>query len=318
MQAIRMHEFGGPEVLRLEEVPDPHPGPGQVRIRVAAAGVNPVDTYVRGGLYGPRSFPLIAGTDGAGTIDETGPGVDRFHAGDRVYFVGVPSYASLVVAPTHAVWPLPPRLDYAQGAAIGVPYITAFQAIHGVARLRPGDWILVHGGSGAVGTATLQLGSAAGLRMVATASTAAGRQHTLDQGALAAVGHDELEAARAKTQGHGFDAVIELAAHRNLGRDLALMAPGGQVIVVGSRGPVEIDARQLMTADASIRGLSFFNATADDLHRIHLGLAPGLMAGTLTPVVGKKLPLAHAAQAHRTLMEPGALGKLVLTVGDPD
>ncbi len=318
MQAIRVHEFGGPEVLRLEELPDPHPAAGQVRVRVEAAGVNPVDTYVRAGMYGPRPFPFIAGFDGAGVVDEVGPDVASVRVGDRVYFTMVPSYATSVVAPASAVWPLPSRLDFAQGAAIGIPYATALKAVHFVGRLQPGDWVLVHGASGAVGTAALQLGAAAGLRMVATASTEAGRSLALALGAECALGHDDLEEALARTHGHGFDAVIELAAHLNLGRDLGILAHGGQVVVVGSRGPVEIDARRLMNVGGAIRALSIVYTTPEERERLHLGLAPGLRSGVLTPVVGRTLPLAQAAEAHRLVMAGGSLGKLVLLTGAGD
>ncbi len=132
MKAIRVKEFGGPEVLRIEEVPDPQPGPGQVVVRIKAAGVNPVDTYIRAGVY-PRKpqLPYTPGADGAGMVESVGEGVTRFKTGDRVYVGGglTGTYAELALFDEWSVWPLPAHLSFAQGAAVNVPYVTAFRAL---------------------------------------------------------------------------------------------------------------------------------------------------------------------------------------------
>ncbi|MDI3298073.1 MAG: NADPH:quinone reductase [Bacillota bacterium] len=321
MKAIRVHSFGGPDVLRLEEVPEPRPSAGQVRIRLHAAGVNPVETYLRAGQYGRLpTLPYTPGFDGAGVVEEAGEGVSRFAPGDRVYVAskrlpeGAATYAEATVVPEEEVWPLPDGVGFAEGAAVGIPCATAFRALHFVGRAQPGDWVLVHGASGGVGTAAVQLAKAAGMHVAGTAGTEEGRELAASLGADAALPHDAFEEARALTGGRGFDVVLELAAHANLGRDLTLLAPGGRVVVVGSRGPVEINPRDLMNCGGTITALSHFYTPADEYRRIHEGLAAALRTGLLRPVVGRRLPLAQAARAHEAVLEPGAVGKVVLEI----
>ena len=315
MKAIRVHRFGDPEVLQLEEVPDPEPGPGQVLVRLRAAGVNPVETYIRAGQYANLpALPYIPGSDGAGEVVAVGDGVTRLRPGDRVYVAGAPTYCELTVAEEDQVWPLPDHLTFEQGAAIGVPYLTAYRAIHIVARPLPGDWVLVHGASGGVGTAAMQIGAAYGLRMVGTAGSDAGLQHVASLGVGPAFRHDELDRAVALTGGRGFDVILEMAAHISLGQVLPYLARGGRVVVIGSRGPVEINPRDLMSREAMIIGMMRGGGGRDELRRMHEGLAPGLRSGLLKPVIGRRFSLADAAAAHRAVLEPGALGKIVLTI----
>ena len=310
MKAIRVHAFGGPEVLQLDEIPDPKPAAGQVLVRIRAAGVNPVETYIRAGAYNRLpELPYIPGSDSAGEVVE---GAGALRPGDRVYVAGAPAYAEMVAAPLDSVWPIPDRISFEQGAAIGVPYGTAYHAIHLTGQTLPGDWVLVHGASGAVGTAAVQLAAALGARVVGTAGSAAGRQVVLDQGATAVVGHDDMEEALAATGGHGFDVIVEMLANANLGNDLPALAQGGRVVVVGSRGTVEVNPRDLMNKGGSIRGLIRWNVSPEDGRRLHLALAAGLRNGTLTPVVGRRFPLAEAGAAHVAVMAPGAVGKVVL------
>ncbi|MBX5465866.1 MAG: NADPH:quinone reductase [Clostridia bacterium] len=321
MKAIRVHSFGGPDVLRLEDVPEPRPSAGQVRVRLRAAGVNPVETYIRAGQYGRLpTLPYTPGFDGAGVVEEVGEGVTRFAPGDRVYVAskrlpeGAATYAEATVVDQGEVWPLPDGVDFAQGAAVGIPCATAFRALHFVGRAQPGDWVLVHGASGGVGTAAVQLAKGAGLHVVATAGSEAGRELALSLGADVALPHEATEEARLETGGRGFDVILELAAHANLGRDLALLAPGGRVVVVGSRGPVEINPRELMNAGAAITALSHFYTPDEEYRRIHEALVAALRSGVLRPVVGRRLPLAQVARAHEAVLEPGAVGKVALEI----
>lgn len=318
MHAIRIHAFGGPEVLRLEEVPDPQPGPGEVRIDVRAVGVNPVETYVRSGAYGARPLPLTPGSDAAGVVDAVGEGVTRFRPGDRVYTAQTRTgaYAQKTVAPETHVHPLPDGVSFAQGAAINIPYATAYRSLVGRARVRAGECLLVHGASGGVGVAAVQIGRALGLDVAGTAGSDDGAALVAREGAHRVHRHDQdgyLDAAVAATPGgRGFDVVLEMAAHINLGRDLTALAPGGRVVVVGSRGPVEINARDTMGRDAAILGMLLFNTPADELAGIHRALFAGLENGSLRPVVGRELPLADAPEAHAAVLRPGAQGKIVL------
>jgi NADPH2:quinone reductase len=318
MKAIRIRQFGGPEVLQLEEVPDLNPAAGQVRVRVKAAGVNPVDTYIRAGVYALKpALPYTPGMDGAGVVEAVGQGVTRVRAGDRVYTAGslTGTYAEQTLCEESQTQSLPGRISFAQGAGIHVAYATAYRALFQIAKARAGDSVLVHGASGGVGVAALQLARAAGLTVIGTAGTEKGRKLVLEEGAHHALDHrapDYLEQLRTMTGGRGVDLILEMLANVNLGKDLPLLAHGGQVVVIGSRGTVEINARDIMGRDASIRGMSLLVAPAADIARAHAAILAGLENGTLRPVVGQEIPLAEAARAQKAVMEPGAHGKIVL------
>lgn len=317
MKAVRIHGFGGPEVLKLEDVPDPQPGPGQVLIRVAAVGVNPVDTYIRAGLYGPKTFPYIPGTDVAGTVESVGEGVTTTRVGDRVYAWVRPDGGSAeqAVCPSADVHTLPPRLSFAQGAAVAVPYATAYRALFVRGRVRPHETVLVHGASGSVGLAAAQLAVAHGCVVIGTAGSEAGLDLVCRQGVALTLNHrnaNYLDRLAAFTAGRGVDLILEMLANVNLDKDLGLLAKHGRVVVIGSRGRVEIDARQTMQRDSDIRGMSLMHADAPELAMIHAALVAGFTNGTLTPVVAQQFPLAEAAAAHEAVMKPGAGGKIVL------
>jgi NADPH2:quinone reductase len=325
MKAIRVHEFGGPTVLKLGEIPDPKAGPGEVVVRVRAAGVNPVDAYLHSGTY-PRKPPLpyTPGSDGAGEVESVGADVVGFKPGDRVYIAGAGNtvagagtYAERAICIPSQLHHLPVRVSFGQGAALGVPYCTAYRALFQRAHAKPGESVLVHGATGGVGIAAVELAHARGMTVVGSGGTDAGLAIVREHGADVVVNHrtpgytDQIMKA---TGGRGVNLVVEMAAHINLDRDLSLLAKGGRVVVVGNRGRTEIDARQAMGRDAAILGMTLFNATDSDLVEIHAALIAGLENGTLNPVVGREIPLADAARAHETVMEPGALGKIVLVV----
>jgi NADPH:quinone reductase len=318
MKAIRVHEFGGPEVLKLEEVANPSAAPGQIVIGVKAAGVNPVDTYIRAGTYTFKpSLPYTPGMDAAGTVEAVGQGVTRVKEGDRVYVAGTltGAYAQKTVCAETQVHRLPAKISFPQGAAVNVPYATAYRALFQIGQARAGETVFVHGASGGVGVAAVQLARAAGLNVIGTAGTPKGRELVLREGAHHALDHraaDYLEQLRPLTGGRGADIIVEMLANVNLGKDLALLAARGRVVAVGSRGPVEINARDLMGRDASIRGMSLLVAPAEELAGIHAAIYAGLENGTLRPVVGQEIPLAEAARAQKAVMEPGAYGKIVL------
>jgi NADPH2:quinone reductase len=318
MKAIRVREFGPPEVMRLEEVPDPVPGPGQVLVRIRAAGVNPVETYIRSGAYPRRPpFPYTPGNDAAGVVEVVGTGVRGIAAGDRVYTseTVTGAYAELALCDAARVHPLPGSLSYAQGAAVGVPFATAWRALFQRARAVPGETVLVHGASGGVGTAAVQIARAAGLRVIGTAGTAEGIALALRGGAHAVFDHRSagyMEAAVTATGERGFDVILEMLANVNLARDLKALAMGGRVVVIGSRGAVEIDPRDTMGRDASIVGMSLFNTPDADMTAIHAALGAGLANGTLRPVIGRELPLSAAPESHVAVLASGARGKIVL------
>ncbi|MBI5905354.1 MAG: NADPH:quinone reductase [Deltaproteobacteria bacterium] len=318
MKAIVVRAFGPPETMRLEEVQNPVPGPGQVLVRVRAAGVNPVETYIRSGTYGRApALPYTPGNDAGGVVEAVGEGVRGVKPGDRVYTSGTitGAYAELALSETPMVHPLPANASFAQGAALGVPYATAWRALFQRANAVPGETVLVHGASGGVGIAALQIARAAGLRVVGTAGTSEGIGLVAREGAHHVFDHREpgyIERAMEITGGRGFDVILEMLANVNLARDLKILAMGGRAVVIGSRGTVEIDPRDTMGRDASILGMSLFNMPAADRRTVHAALGAGLSNGTLRPVVAREMPLSSAAESHVAVMSPGARGKIVL------
>ena len=321
MIAIRVKEFGAPEVLRAEEVPDLEPKAGQVLVRIAAAGVNPVETYIRSGSYARLpQLPYTPGNDGAGTIERIGNGIRGFRAAERVYLTGSLSgtYAEFCLCTPQQIQPLPNTLSFPQGAAIGIPYATAHRALFGRGGARHGETVLIHGATGGVGIAALQLAVAAGLRVFATGGTQTGRVLLTENGANEVFDHHEvgyLELIRTATGGEGVDLIVEMLANVNLGHDLTVLAPGGRVVVVGSRGPVEINPRNLMLTESDVRGVMLFAAQPDELAEIYADLNARFAEGLATPIVAREFPLSEAAAAHTAVMSAGAHGKIVLMPG---
>ncbi len=268
MQAILAREFGGPEVLKLEEVAEPAAGPGQVRVRVHAIGVNPYDTYMRTGAYAIKpELPYTPGADAAGVVDQVGKSVTAVKSGDRVYVSGTAigkahgAYAQFVVCEPHQVHRLPDRISFTQGAGLFVPYVTAWRALFGRANTRAGDVVLIHGASGGVGVAATQFALAAGATVIGTAGTDEGVALVKAQGAQHAVNHRSpgyLDEITRLTGGRGPDVILEMLANVNLDHDLTVIAPRGRIAVIGNRGRVEIDARKIMTKDVSVFGLALW------------------------------------------------------------
>ena len=325
MRAIVVREFGGPDVMHVEERPTPKPGPGDVLVRVHAAGVNPVDAYIRSGTYARKpALPYVPGSDGAGEVESVGSGVTGFKHGDRVYIagdnvtpLGQGTYAEYTICAPTQLHRLPPKVTYGQGAALGVPYATAYRALFYKANARPGETVLVHGATGGVGIAAVQMGKMHGMRVLATGGSERGLDVVRENGADAVFNHREdgyLQAISAATGGQGVDIVLEMAAHINLDKDLGLLTRNGRVVVIGNRGRVEIDARQAMARDAAITAMTLFNVSPADLTAIHAAIGAGLTCGALQPIVGREMPLSEAPRAHEAVLEPGALGKIVLVV----
>jgi NADPH2:quinone reductase len=317
MKAIRVHQFGDPRVMVLEDVADPSPGEGQVVVGAHAIGVNPVDTYIRAGGYGQRAFPYTPGMDAAGVVEAVGKGVSGCKGGDRVYIAGSVSgaYAQLILCNESQVHPLPASTSFEQGAALGVPYATAYRALFIRGQAKPAETLLVHGASGGVGTAAVQIARAAGLTVIGTAGTPEGRKLAAEQGAHHVLDHhapDYLQQLMALTGGQGVNLILEMLANVNLGKDLTVLAKNGRVVVIGSRGPVEVNPRDTMGRDADIRGMTLMNATEPELKSIHAALIAGLENGTLRPIIGKRLPLGDAPLSHEQVMRSGAYGKIIL------
>ncbi|MGX7825834.1 NADPH:quinone reductase [Actinokineospora sp. 24-640] len=319
MRAIQVTRFGGEEVLDHTDLPVPDPAAGQVRVRVRAAGVNPADTYIRTGQYAfhTPALPYTPGFDGAGVVDAVGAGVTSTSPGDRVFVssLGRPgatgTYAEYAIAAAEDVQPLPDSLSYAQGAAVGVPCATAWRALFQKAALQPGETVLIHGASGGVGIPATQLARDAGATVIGTAGTPAGAELVRAAGAHHVLDHtsgDYLDtlAALAPT------VIIEMLADVNLAHDLEIVGMGGRIVVVGSRGALDFTPRLAMRKEATILGTALWNATPTETAAALHAVAAKLRSGTLHPVVGTELPLTATQEAHRRVLAPGALGKLVL------
>jgi NADPH:quinone reductase len=318
MQAIRVREFGEPEMMKVEEAPDLQAGDDQIVVDIQAAGVNPVDTYIRAGTYAVKpDLPYTPGMDAAGTVSSVGNGIHHVQAGDRVYLAGTltGSYASQALCSAAQVHPLPDNISFAQGAGVFVPFATAYRGLFQRAQGTAGETVLVHGASGGVGTAAVQLARAAGLTVIGTAGSERGLTLVAEQGAHHVFSHhdaDYSEKIMEVTDGKGVHVILEMLADVNLDKDLRMLAHGGRVVVIGSRGTIEINPRDAMGRDAAILGMVLLLAPPEDIAKIHAGLYAGLENGSLNPVIGQELALANAPQAHVAVMEPGAYGKIVL------
>ncbi len=325
MRSIVVREFGAPQVMQVEQVPDPAPSATQVLVRVRAVGVNPVDTYIRSGVYAAKPpLPYTPGHDGAGDVVAVGADVTSVKPGDRVYIAGdnhgaphAGLCAELVLCAPTQLHHLPAHVSYAQGAAIGVPYATAYYSLFRRANAQPGETVLVHGASGGVGMASVEIARAHGMFVIGTASTEPGRDLVKAHGAHVVVDHKApgyLEAITTATGGKGVNVILEMAAHVNLDHDLTLLAKSGRVVIIGSRGRVEIDPRGTMGREASIHGMLLFNVSPAELAATHAALVAGLENGTLKPVVGHEFALEDAPKAHEMVMSSGAVGKVVISV----
>uniref|UniRef100_A0A2K6L911 Quinone oxidoreductase n=1 Tax=Rhinopithecus bieti TaxID=61621 RepID=A0A2K6L911_RHIBE len=286
MRAVRVFEFGGPEVLKLQsDIAVPIPKDHQVLIEVHACGVNPVETYIRSGTHSIKPLlPYTPGSDVAGVIEAVGDNASAFKKGDRVFTSSTISggYAEYALAADHTVYKLPEKLDFKQGAAIGIPYFTAYRALIHSARVKAGESVLVHGASGGVGLAACQIARAYGLKVLGTAGTEEGQKIVLQNGAHEVFNHREVN-------------YID------------------KIKVVGNRGTIEINPRDTMAKESSIIGVTLFSSTKEEFQQYAAALQAGMEIGWLKPVIGSQYPLEKVAEAHKDIIHgSGATGKMIL------
>jgi NADPH:quinone reductase len=318
MKAILVNEFGPPEVMKLEDIETPQPTSSQVLVSIKAAGVNPVDTYLRTGIHAHApKLPYTPGKDGAGVVEGVGDKVTKFNVGDRVYTANSISgtYAEYALCDEIDLGRLPDNVSFEEGAGVWTPYATAYRALFQKAGAKSGETVLIHGASGGVGIAAVQWAKNAGLKVVGTASSDKGKQLVSAQGADAVFDHtseDHLDEIREFTEGRGVDVVIEMLANVNLERDFEALAMFGRIVIVGSRGSLEFTPRHAMTKDGSVYGMSLFNSPQSARDEIHKAIFDGLSKGHLQPVIRKTLPLIDAPLSHHEVIESKALGKIVL------
>jgi NADPH:quinone reductase len=325
MKAIRVHQFGGPEELKLEDAANHEPAAGQILVTLDAAGVNPVETYIRSGAYAVLpALPYTPGGEGAGRIAAIGPDIQSessksYRVGERVYVAGslTGTYAEAALCLPSQVHSLPDAISFAQGATLGVAATTAYRALFQRGGAKKGETVLVHGASGGVGTAAVQLARSAGMRVLGTAGSAPGREIVRQAGAEEVFDHrdpNHFQAIQDATNGDGVDVILEMLADVNLDNDLRLVARYGRIVVIGNRGRIEINPRDAMMREADIRGMIGGNASEADRAALTNGLDQALRTGHLHPLIGAEFPLAEAAAAHEAVMASGSRGKIVLTI----
>jgi len=327
MRAVILDGFGDESVLRVGETAPPPLTPDGVRIRVAAAGVNRADLLQRRGLYpAPEGASTILGLEAAGRVLEVGAGVRRWRPGDRVMaLLAGGGYAEEVVAPEACVMAAPAAYSDAEAGAFPEAFLTAFLNLCELGGLGPGTLALVHGGSGGVGTAAIQLGVAAGATVLVTAGSPDRCRRCIDLGAAHAFDHHGLELAAAileATGGRGVDVVLDCIGAPYFEEHLRLLAPDGRLVVIGLMGGArsEIDLARVLSRRLSILGSTLRSRSDEFKGRTITALidrfGAAIRDGTLRPVVDRTLPLECVAEAHRLLGGGGIFGKLVLTL-DP-
>lgn len=318
MKAIVVKEFGPPEVMQVEDVPTPEPQGSQVLVRIHAAGVNPVDTYLRTGIHAHApKLPYTPGKDAAGVVESVGDGVTKWKAGDRVYTANSISgtYAEYSLVNEVDLGRLPDNVSFEQGAGVWTPYATSYRALFQKAKATSGETVLIHGASGGVGIAAVQWAKNAGLKVFGTASSSEGKTLVANCGADAVFDHsqeDYMDEIASAAGGHGVDVIIEMLANANLEQDFQVLGMFGRITVVGNRGSLEFTPRLAMTKDATIYGMSLFNSPQPARDEIHTAIFEGLTKGFLNPIVSRQFSLGEAATAHHEVIESKALGKIVL------
>jgi NADPH2:quinone reductase len=317
MRAVRYHDHGGPDVLGVDEIDRPDPEPDEILVEIRAASVNPVDTSFRSGEYGDVSLPAIPGGDGAGVVAAVGSEVEEFAEGDRIVVGGMGhgdggTFAEYATIPRMKVAHLPESVSFEDGAAISNVGVTAWMALVENAGLKPTEYCLVHGGSGGVGHAAVQLGTAMGADVIATAGSEDAREQVRDLGAVAAFDYDSetlTDDVREETDGKGTDVILDHRPEDYLGLDITVAAQNGRIITITGGIPAVEDA-PLHGKELTIRGMAIANTP--ERQPILRRLARLIERDDLTPVVADTFDFEEAGDAHRAVTEGGYVGKLVV------
>ena len=325
MKAIVVDHPGGPEVMRLADVPDPVPGDGEVLLRVRATAVNRADLLQRQGFYPPPpGASEILGMEAAGEVEAVGPGVGDWSPGMRAAaLLAGGSYAELVAVPAGQLLPVPAGLDLEQSAAIPEVFLTAHDNLFTRAGLRSGETLLIHGGGSGVGTAAIQLAHRAGARVLVTAGSAAKLRRCAELGADAGINHREedfVARARELTDGRGVDVILDIMGAAYLERNLASLAPDGRLVIIGMQGGAraEVDLNAMLRSRLTLLATTMRGRSVEQkseiVARARVEVMPGFLDGSLRPVIHVVLPLAQAAEAHRIIEAGDNVGKVVLRV----
>lgn len=325
MRAVIATEPGGPEVLTLTDVPDPVPAPGEVIVKVAATAVNRADLLQRQGFYPPPPGASdIIGLECSGTVAALGEGVTEWSVGDEVCaLLAGGGYAEQVAVPAGQVMPIPAGIDLITAATLPEVACTVWSNVFMVAGLRPEETFLVHGGAGGIGTFAIQLASALGARVFTTAGTAAKREQCVALGAEAAIDYrdeDFVEVVRERTGGRGADVVLDNMGAKYLGRNVDVLADEGRLVIIGMQGGVkgDLNIATLLGKRGAVIATSLRSRPTEGKAQICSSVVehvwPLVADGTIRPVIGSRLALHQAAEAHRLLDGGDNVGKVLLTV----
>lgn len=320
MRAIRIHEFGGPDVLRYEEVPLPEPGAGEARVRIEAVGINYIDVYQRKGQY-PDPLPVIPGREAAGLVDAVGPGVTDLTPGTRVvYAMHVGSYAEYAVVPARRLVPIPDAMDTRLAAAMMLQGLTAHYLAHTTYPLKPGDTALVHAAAGGVGLLLVQIAKRRGARVIGTVSTEEKARLAMEAGAddIILYTQADFEAeTRRLTDGKGVQVVYDSVGQSTFDKGLNCLRPRGYMVLYGqSSGPVPPFNPQVLSAKGSLfltrPNLMHYTLDRAELLQRAEELFGWILAGVLIVRIDAFFPLAEAPLAHHRLEARESIGKLLL------
>ncbi|MBZ0169555.1 quinone oxidoreductase [Candidatus Methylomirabilis lanthanidiphila] len=320
MRAIRVHEYGGPDVLRYEEVARPEPGAGEARVKIDAVGINYIDIYQRKGQY-PDPLPVIPGREAAGVVDAVGPDVSDLAVGTRVvYAMHVGSYAEYAVVPARRLVPIPAAIDARVAAAVMLQGLTAHYLTHSTYPLQPGDSALVHAAAGGVGLLLVQMAKRRGARVIGTVSTEEKASLAKEAGADEVILYTraDFEAeTRRLTDGKGVHVVYDSVGQTTFDKSLNCLKPRGYMVLYGqASGPVPPFNPQLLSTKGSVfltrPNLMHYTLDRAELLRRAGDLFDWINAATLTVRIDAAFPLAEAPLAHRRLEERKSIGKLLL------
>ena len=326
MRAVLIQKPGGPEVLRLGEVPNPAPAPGEILVRIRATALNRADLLQRQGLYPPPPgiHPQIPGLEFAGSVETVGPGVAEFQPGQRVMgLLPGAGYAEKVVTPERLALPIPDHLSFQEAAAIPEVFLTAFDALQLQGGLGPGQTLLLHGAGSGVGTAALQLCRLTGASSIGTSRSRAKLDRCLKLGldhAVLTERGDFREAVLELTGGKGVDLILDMVGAAYLEQNLSCLVPRGLLILIGLMGgpSAPIDLSRILKQSLRIRGTVLRPRPVEEKIRLNRKfrrrILPCFDSGVLTPIIDRVFPLEQAAEAHAYMECNRNFGKIVLSV----
>jgi len=320
-KAVRVPKAGPSSIMNVETLPAlSFPDKGQILVQVHCIGINPVETYIRSGNYATiPSYPYTPGGCCSGIVVSVGKDVTKFKTGDRIYSARTISgaYAENALIDESYAWHLPNSISFAEGAALGVPFHTAYRSIFSKAKLKSTQSILIHGASGGVGIACLQMAKSIGCQLILGSAGSSIGIDAITPFCDHVISHGDIDGVLSLTKNKGVDVIIEMASHKNLGNDLQMLASNGTIVIVGSRGPVEVNPRDVMAREATITGVMLWLANEQEFEEAANFIEQGLLSKRLKPIIGHLYKgLEKASEAHDEVIShtKGTVGKIVIQI----